>query len=58
LSRKRAVAGAEQRGELLVDDLDDLLPGVERLEHLCADRARSNARHEVLDDAVVDVGLE
>ena len=52
------VARAEDRGQLLVDDLDDLLAGVEALEHLGADCARADARHEVLDDAEVDVRLE
>ena len=53
-----AVAGAEDRGQLLVDDLDDLLAGVEALQHVSANRPLADARHEVLDDLVVDVGLE
>ena len=53
-----AVAGAEDRGQLLVDDLDDLLAGVEALEHVGADGPLADARHEVLDDLVVDVRLE
>ena len=39
-------------------DLHDLLAGGEALEHLGADCAFPNARHEVLDDLEVDVRLE
>ena len=53
-----AVAGGEERGELLVDDLDDLLAGVEAAEDFLADRALLDARDELLDDLEVDVGLE
>ena len=53
-----AIAGAEHRGQLIVDDLDDLLAGVDALEDLVADRAFLDARDEVLDDLVVDVRLE
>ena len=55
---ERPVAGTEDRGQLLVDDLDDLLAGVDALEDLRADGALPDARHEVLDDLVVDVRLE
>ena len=49
---------AHQRGELLVDDLDDLLAGVELRRDLGAERALLDRRHELLDDPEVDVGLE
>ncbi len=47
-----------QVGQLLVDDLHDLLAGGEALGQLQAERARLHARDEVLDDLEVDVRLE
>ena len=44
--------------ELVVDDLDDLLPGGEAVEHVAADGLLADARYEVLDDLEVDVRLE
>ena len=55
---ERAITGAEDRGQLLVHDLDDLLTGVEALEHLLADGTLAHSGDEVLDDAEVDVRLE
>ena len=55
---ERPVARAEERDELLVDDLDDLLAGGEALQDLRADRPLADAGDEVLDDLEVDVGLE
>src|SRR3954454_21171443 len=55
---ERAIAGAEDRGQLLVHDLDDLLPGVEALEHVLTDGTFADARDELLDDTKVDVALE
>ena len=52
------VAGAHQRGQLLVDDLHDLLARRQALEHVRAERALAHAADEVLDDLEVDVGLE
>jgi hypothetical protein len=49
---------AHDGGELVVDDLHDLLPGFEALRHLDAGRALLHARDEVLDDLEVDVRLE
>ena len=49
---------AEQLGQLLVDDLDDLLAGRQAREHLLADGALAHRGDERLDDAEVDVGLE
>ena len=45
-------------GQLLVDDLHDLLAGVEALQDVLAGRALADLRDEVLDDLEVDVGLE
>ena len=44
--------------ELVVDDLHDLLAGVQALEDLRPDRLLADAGDEVLDDLEVDVGLE
>jgi hypothetical protein len=44
--------------ELLVDDGDDALVGVERQQRLGADRLRLHAGHQVAGDLEVDVGLE
>ena len=52
------VAGRQERDELVVDDLDDLLAGRQAVEDLVPDRPLADARHEVLDDLEVDVGLE
>ena len=41
-----------------MDDLDDLLRGVERLAQLEADRPLADAGLEVADDLEVDVGFE
>jgi hypothetical protein len=49
---------AHQRRELLVDQLHDLLSGVQRLEHLGAERALLHRRGELLDHLEVDVRLE
>src|SRR4051794_26787510 len=49
---------AHQRGELLVDDLDDLLPRIELADDLRAEAALLHGRRELLDDLEVDVGLE
>ena len=52
------IALAEERDELVVDDLDDLLAGGQRLQDVLADGLLADARDEVLDDLEVDVGLE
>ena len=49
---------AEGAGQLLVDDLDDLLAGVERLRDLLPQRPLTDPGDEPLDDGEVDVGLE
>ena len=49
---------AHQRRQLLVDDLDDLLAGVELALDLHALGALPHAGRELLDDLEVDVGLE
>ena len=49
---------AEQVGQLVEDDLDDLLARGQRLHHVGADGALADLGHELLDDLVVHVGLE
>src|SRR3954449_2688466 len=49
---------AHQRRELLVDDLDDLLAGVELADDLRAQAPLLDGRRELLDDLEVHVGLE
>ena len=52
------IAAAHERGQLLVDDAHDLLPGREALRHVRAERALAHARDELLHDLEVDVRLE
>ena len=52
------VARAHERGELLVDDLHDLLARREALEHVLTERTLLDRRREALRDLQVDVGLE
>jgi hypothetical protein len=53
-----AAAPAHQRGELVADDLHDLLAGVERLEDVLPERALLDRSGELLDDLEVHVRLE
>jgi len=53
-----ALAGAQQVQQLVVDDLDDLLPRGEALEDILADRALAHSCDEVAGDAQVHVRLE
>ena len=54
----RARLPAEDRDELLLHDLDDLLGGVERLADLGAEGALAHRAGEPLDDGQRDVGVE
>ena len=49
---------AEHLDQLVVDDLDDLLAGLNPVEHFGAERLLTHIGHEVLDDLEVDVRLE
>jgi hypothetical protein len=49
---------AHQGRQLLVDDLDHLLAGGQAVHDLLAHRAFADALHEVLDNLIVDVGLQ
>ena len=53
-----ALLAAEDRDELLVDDLHDLLRGVQRLADLVAERALAHLGGELLDDGQRHVGVE
>ncbi len=55
---KRPVAGSEERDQLVVHDLHDLLAGGQALEDVGADGAFADPADEVLDHLEVDVGLE
>ena len=52
------VLAAHERGQLFVDNLDDHLRGREAFEHVRTDAALGRFFNEVLDDLVVDVGLQ
>ncbi len=56
--RELRAPAPHQRGQLLVDDLHDLLPRRQALEHVLAERALAHALDELLDDLEVDVRLE
>ena len=49
---------AEDRDELLVDDLDDLLCGIQRLADLVTERTLAHLRRELLDDRQRDVRVQ
>ena len=53
-----ATGPAHQRGQLLVDDLHDLLAGIEAFEHVGAEAALLQRLGEPFDDFEVDVRLE
>jgi len=55
---ERVVDRPHQIDEFLVDDVDQLLGGIERAEHGFADRLLVDPLHEVLDDGQAHVGLE
>src|SRR5581483_9757745 len=56
--REPRVGGAHDAGQLLVDDLHDLLSGRKALRHLLAERTLLHGGGELLDDAEIDVGFE
>ena len=49
---------AEQRDQLVADDLDDLLGGRERGKHFGADGFLADVLDELVDDVEVDVGFK
>ena len=55
---KLGVFAAHESGQLFVDDFDNLLGRNEAFKHIAADRAFGGGLDEILDDLVVDVGLQ
>ncbi len=55
---ERMVHRSHQADELLVDDVDELFGGVERLQNRLADGLLAHSGHEVFDDREADVGLQ
>jgi hypothetical protein len=47
---ERPIAGRQERDELVVDDLDHLLPGRQAVEDLVADGPLADPCDEALDD--------
>ncbi len=58
LKSSRGDSPPNERGEFLVDDLDDLLGRGQRPHDLFADRPLPDALDKGLGDLVVDVGFE
>src|SRR5262249_9404885 len=56
--RPRLLRASEEAHELVVDDLDDLLPGRDALEEVRAHRAFFDRAQELAHDGQVDVCLE
>src|SRR6059036_2626756 len=56
--RLSPATAAEQFDQLAVDDLDDLLGGRERGQHILADRPHPHPLDELADDLEVDVRLQ
>ena len=55
---ERGLVAAEQQGEFVVEDFDDLLAGFDRLEDVLADGLGLDACDEVLGDAKLDIRFE
>ena len=55
---QRMVDRAHQVDQFLMDDVDELLGRVERLQHRLADGLLAHPAHEVLDHRQADVGLQ
>jgi hypothetical protein len=55
---ERPMLPAERRGQLVTDDLHDLLRGREAPHDLLGERSRAHPGEEVIDDLEGDVGLE
>ena len=55
---KRVVDRPHQADQFVVDDGDQLLGGIERLEDRFADGLFAHPLHEIFDDRQADVGLQ
>jgi hypothetical protein len=58
LEMERMIDRPHKVDERLIDDADDLLAGIERLENRVADRFVGDPLHEVADDGEADVGFQ
>ncbi len=58
LEPDRRVDRPHQLDQLVLHDLDDLLLGTDLLDHLGPDGLLGDPRHDLLDDVVIDVGLQ
>jgi hypothetical protein len=56
--RQAGGLAAEQLGQRVVEALDELLAGLDRVDDLLADHALAHVGDELLGDLEVDVGLE
>lgn len=54
----RFVVSAEERGQFVLEDFDDLLTGRDALENLLAEGTLLDLGDEVLGDGEVNVGIE
>ena len=55
---KRGVRGTEQIHQFIVDDLDNLLAGMNALNDLLAERLGFDAFNEIAGDLEIDIGLQ
>ena len=55
---KLRLRSAHQRGQLLIDDFDDLLGGHQAFEHLRSHGALGDLVYEFADDLEIDVGFQ
>ena len=58
LNRDLLHVGPHELDHLLIDDLDDHLPGIQTAHDVLADRLRLNILRELLDDLEIDVRLK
>ncbi len=58
LEIERGLVAAQERGQFILENFDDLLAGGDAAEHLLAQRLFLDAGDEVLRDGEIDVRLE
>ena len=58
LDRNLLHVGTHELDHLLIDDLNDHLPGIQTAHDVLADRLRLNILRELLDDLEIDVRLK
>ena len=52
------VRAAHERGQLFVDDLDDLLRGCEAFQNVRPDRTPGDSRNEILNDLIAYIRFQ